>query len=89
MTLTNLSITLTLIPAAAHLADRGLPRLGATSVVLGIAAACSIPMLLAVGSRHLAAAWLMQVRVRVAWQLECACECARGARGARMRPPVP
>lgn len=63
MTLVNMSITLGLIPFAAHLADKGLPRLAATAVVLAIAAVASVPMLLAVSSRHMVAAWLMQVGV--------------------------
>jgi hypothetical protein len=62
MTLVNMSMTLALIPCAAHLADKGLPRLAATAVVLAIAAVASVPMLLAVSSRKLVAAWLMQVR---------------------------
>lgn len=56
-----MSMTLALIPCAAHLADQGLPRLAATAVVLAIAALASVPMLLAVSSKKLVAAWLMQV----------------------------
>lgn len=62
MTLANMSMTLALIPCAAHLADKGLPKLAATGGVLVVAAVGSIPMLLAVSSQSLVAAWLMQVR---------------------------
>lgn len=61
MTLVNMSLTLPLIPFAAHLADKGLPRLAASGGVLALAALASVPMLLAVSSRSMAAAWLMQV----------------------------
>lgn len=61
MTLANMSITLGLIPFAAHLADKGLPRLAATAGVLIVAALASVPMLLAISSKSLVAAWLMQV----------------------------
>ena len=63
MTLVNMSVTLALIPCAAHLADRGLPRLAATAGILLAAALCSVPMLLAVSTRSMVAAWLMQVRL--------------------------
>lgn len=66
MTLANMGLTLGLIPFAAHLADKGLPKLAATMGVLVVAAVCSIPMLLAVSSQSMVAAWLMQVRVRPA-----------------------
>jgi hypothetical protein len=62
MTLVNMSLTLAIIPCAAHLADKGLPRLAATAGVLGVAAVASVPMLLAISTRSMAAAWLMQVR---------------------------
>lgn len=61
MTLANMSMTLALIPAAAHLADRGLPRLAATCGILVTAGLASVPMMLAVSSRSMVAAWLMQV----------------------------
>jgi hypothetical protein len=65
MTLVNMSFSLGLIPFAAHLADKGLPRLAATAGVLTVAALVSVPMLLAISSRALVAAWLMQVGARV------------------------
>jgi NaMN:DMB phosphoribosyltransferase len=61
MTLANMGLTLGLIPFAAHLADKGLPKLAAAMGVLVIAAVCSIPMLLAVSTQSMVAAWLMQV----------------------------
>lgn len=64
MTLANMSVTLGLIPFAAHLADKGLPRLAATAGVLTVAALASVPMLLAISSQSLVAAWLMQVGVQ-------------------------
>ena len=66
MTLANMGLTLGLIPFAARLADKGLPKLAATMGVLVVAAVCSIPMVLAVSSQSMVAAWLMQVRVRPA-----------------------
>lgn len=63
MTLANMSITLGIIPFVAHLADRGMPRLRAAAVILGVAAVVSVPMMLAISTQKLVAAWLCQVRV--------------------------
>jgi hypothetical protein len=61
MTLTNMSLTLSMIPLFAHLSDKGVPRMAATACILTVAAAASIPMFLAISTRSFAAAWLMQL----------------------------
>ncbi|WIA20600.1 hypothetical protein OEZ85_004984 [Tetradesmus obliquus] len=61
MTLTNMSLTLSMIPIFAHLSDRGVPRMAATACIMAVAAASSVPMFLAISTNSLAAAWLMQL----------------------------